>query len=127
MPIAWKRSVNWYANSSNTCALSPIPVSKTKVVPVPPQSRTSSCTPGSTVTKLTLCPEVSHLQALFVARSCIVEPDALDPTDVVVAFQTLRPSSAQTTRLPRMPSAIRSQTFHFPMTNVLVLKRPNDG
>src|SRR5882724_17538 len=108
MPITWKRSVNWYANSSNTCALSPIPVSKTKVSPVPPQSKTSSWTPGSTVTNLTLCPEVSHLQTSFVPE--------LDE----VACQTLRPSSAQATRLPKMPSAITSQTFHFLMSKILV-------
>src|SRR5439155_25223836 len=97
MPMTWKRSLNWYANSSNTCALSPTPVSKTKVSPVPPQSRTSSWTPGSTVTKLTLCPEVSHLQTL----------------------QKYRPSIGQATRLAQtMPTAIRSQTFDFPMTKL---------
>src|SRR5207302_798360 len=95
------------------------------VSPVPPQSRTSSWTPGSTVTKRTLCPEVSHPQTSFVARSCVLEPGATDPIGVVVAFQVFRPVSAQATRLPKMPTAIRNQTFHFPMTNVLVLKQPN--
>jgi hypothetical protein len=83
-----------------------------------------SWTPGSTVTKLTLCPEVSHLQTLFIARSRVAKPDAADPTGMVVAFQTFGPSSAPVTRLPRMPSAIR--TFHFPMTNLLVFKVPNE-
>src|SRR5207249_10075308 len=66
-------------------------------------------TPGSTLTKLTVRAEISHLQTLF------------------VALQALRPSRAQATRLPRTPSAIRSQTFHSPMTHLLVFKWPNEN
>src|SRR6478672_10452112 len=52
MPMTWKRSVNWNANRSKACALSPDPVSNTIGSPEPPQSSTSSLTPGATPTNL---------------------------------------------------------------------------
>jgi hypothetical protein len=64
--------------------------------------------------KLTLCPEISHPQISLAARSCVAQSGAADPTGAVAAFQTLRPNNAQTTKLPRIPSAIRSQNLPFP-------------
>ena len=62
------------------------PVINTKVSPVPPQSNTSSWTSGSTVTKLTLCSEVSKQLTFFVASSCVA--GLADPTGVVGTFNT---------------------------------------
>src|SRR5712664_3183203 len=49
------QGVSFPADSSNTCAVFPEPVSSTRGLPDPPQSSTSSRTPSSTVTNWTRC------------------------------------------------------------------------
>jgi hypothetical protein len=65
---------------------------------------------------------VSQPQTLLVERSCVVEPGAADLVGAFVELQTFGPGITQTIRMPKMPSAIKSQTFHFPMSKVLVFE-----
>src|SRR3954464_13327721 len=56
----WPERASSCAKSSNTCAVLPDPASKTMFRPLPPQSRTSSWMPPSTVTNCTLWGEGSR-------------------------------------------------------------------